>query len=324
LKTEYYFIIPFSDSSDKFLVKNSSINFKIDNKENKYYIIRNNSKSITFNINNNYNDSSLKIALCAIGKNENLYIREWIKWYKNLGINKIYLYDNNEINGERFEDVISDYIKSGFVENINIRGFIKTLTTSYDKDGTSVQGQAYHDCYYNNYKNYDWMLFFDIDEFLSIDYKYNNIYEFLNDFNEYDGIKVQWRMYGDNGKLYYENKPVNKRFKSKNNEGFDSRVKSILKCKNYDFNLIFIAHGVRNRELVIVNLNKKRVKDLYKDDKAYNNLPVYLNHFYTKSTEEFIKRKYKKSSAIFGNKRNFRNFSLDFIKKRYFEYNNIL
>ena len=37
-------------------------------------------------------------------------------------MNKIYLYDNNDINGEKFEDVIDDYIKSGFVEINDWRG----------------------------------------------------------------------------------------------------------------------------------------------------------------------------------------------------------
>ena len=31
------------------------------------------------------------IALCVIAKNENLYIKEFVEYYKNLGIKKIYL-----------------------------------------------------------------------------------------------------------------------------------------------------------------------------------------------------------------------------------------
>jgi ABC-type branched-subunit amino acid transport system substrate-binding protein len=56
-----------------------------------------------------------KVALCAIAKNENLYIREWVNWYKKLGVSKIFLYDNNDIDGEHFEDVISDYIILGLL-----------------------------------------------------------------------------------------------------------------------------------------------------------------------------------------------------------------
>jgi len=209
-------------------------------------------------------------------------------------------------------------MESGFVEVIDQRGIVKSLIS--DKNGTTVQGKAYQDCFYNNYKEYDWFFFFDIDEFISLDYKYSNIFEFLNDFNNFDGIKVQWRMYGDNGKLYYENKPVIERFESRDNVGYDRHIKSILKGKKYNFNLIFCAHGFLNKEPLTVNVNKKIVKNPYMDSKAYNNLPVYLNHFYSKSTEEFIKRKYKKTSAISG-ENSTRNFSLNFIKSQYFEYN---
>ena len=49
----------------------------------------------------------MKTALCAIAKNENLYIREWVEYYMKLGFSNIILYDNNNINGECFEEVIN-------------------------------------------------------------------------------------------------------------------------------------------------------------------------------------------------------------------------
>ena len=47
----------------------------------------------------------LKVCLCTLGKNENRYIREFVEFYKNYNVDQIYLYDNNDIDGERFEDV---------------------------------------------------------------------------------------------------------------------------------------------------------------------------------------------------------------------------
>ena len=70
----------------------------------------------------NEKETKTKICICTIAKEENLYIREYIEHYKKYGVNKIYLYDNNDINGEKFEDVIDDYIKSGFVEINDWRG----------------------------------------------------------------------------------------------------------------------------------------------------------------------------------------------------------
>ena len=54
-------------------------------------------------------------------KYENLYIREFVEYYINLGVEKIYLGDDNEENIENFSDVLEDYIKKGLVdiENIN-------------------------------------------------------------------------------------------------------------------------------------------------------------------------------------------------------------
>jgi len=286
-----------------------------------------NSRNVTM-IAKNSDNILLKIAVCTIGKNENLYIKEWVDYYKNLGINKIFIYDNNDVDGERFEDVINDYIETGFAKIYDTRGKIVSTKNHLEQlNGMTLQGQVYRDCYYKNYKNFNWIFFFDIDEFLCIDFKYNNIFEFLNDYNDYDGIKIQWRMYGDNGKLHYENKPVIERFKNKKNMNFRNVVKTILKCKTYDFDLLFNAHGPLNKELFIVNLIRKRISHFYLDNstsnnKPYKNLPVYLDHFYSKSTEEYIKRKYNKTSAAHGKLKSW-NFSLKSVKDRYFAYNKV-
>lgn len=60
---------------------------------------------------------------------------------------------------------------------------------------------------------------------------------------------VQWRIYCDNGHLYYKDKSV---------------IEWFLRVQ--------------------IKIDK--------DDEPAGGFPVYLNHFYTKSTEEFIERKY--------------------------------
>ena len=48
---------------------------------------------------------------------------------------------------------------------------------------------------------YDWIAFFDIDEFLDLDSKYNsNVKNFLNEpmFNHCNCIRVCWQNYDDN------------------------------------------------------------------------------------------------------------------------------
>ncbi|KAG4100327.1 nucleotide-diphospho-sugar transferase [Neocallimastix lanati (nom. inval.)] len=62
--------------------------------------------------------------------------------------------------------------------------------------------------------------------------------------------------------------------------------------------------------------------NFWNDIHIYKNLPVYLDHFYSKSTEEYIKRKYKKTSAAYGELSTW-NFNLKSVKKRYFRNNKI-
>ena len=96
--------------------------------------------------------NNIKVCVCTLGKNENRYIREFVEHYKSYGIDKIYLYDNNDINGERFDDVISEYIKEEFVKIIDWRGV----------KGTSTYYSIMDSCYQTNHNQYDWMIFYEI------------------------------------------------------------------------------------------------------------------------------------------------------------------
>ena len=70
-----------------------------------------------------YIEKDKGILLSTIGKKENLYIREFVEYYQRLNFTKIIIFDNNDINGEVFEYILNDYIKSNYVEIIDIRGF---------------------------------------------------------------------------------------------------------------------------------------------------------------------------------------------------------
>ena len=65
-----------------------------------------------------------KVCICTIVKNENRYIKEFVEHYKKYGVDKILLYDNNNVDGERLENAIGEYIKNGLVETFDYRGKI--------------------------------------------------------------------------------------------------------------------------------------------------------------------------------------------------------
>ena len=144
----------------------------------------------------------MKVALCCIGRLENRYVREYVTYYMNIGVDKIFIYDNNHDGEETFEEAIGDFVTNGFVSIINFR------------NKEAQQLKAYQDCYDKHKDEYDWLCFFDFDEFLTFKEKDENIKTFLGDacFANYNMIHINWLVYSDNDIVYYEDKPLTERF----------------------------------------------------------------------------------------------------------------
>jgi len=227
--------------------------------------------------------NQLKICLCCIGKNENLYATEFVKHYKKIGYDKIFIYDNNEKNGEHFEEVINDYIKDGFVEVIDYRERNINSRPQFD---------AYKDCYERNYKLYDWLSFFDMDEYLELNKKFKSIHDFLNYkiFVKCQNIKINRIMYINNNSLYYENKSIEKRMKNSRCIGSeDIHIKSTVKG-NLTVNYWDNIPNPHSSFLNVTSCSSSgKLIDFYS---PFNNPPdltnAKLNHYHFKSFEEYI------------------------------------
>ena len=84
--------------------------------QKKYIYIYKSEYNITIN-----NKEYPKVALCEfVKKCEFLYTRI-NRLLQNIVINKIILPDNNDIDGEKLESIISNYIEIGFVDIFNRR-----------------------------------------------------------------------------------------------------------------------------------------------------------------------------------------------------------
>ena len=228
----------------------------------------------------------IKVCVCTIGKLENLYVREYVSHYINYGVDKIFIYDNNDINGERFESVINDYIEKGFVEIINFRSI------------SNPQLKAYQECLNNNYNNYNWLIFYDMDEFIFLK-DFRSIKKYLSQqrFNKCETIQLNMFFHNDNNLLYYENKSLYQRF-TKKVERKTETLKSIVKG-NITIN-INCVHNINNN-LKSCNgfgqFNEKEKALIFTQKPDY--IFYYIDHFCFKSTEEFI-NKLNKGDAFFG------------------------
>ena len=141
-----------------------------------------------------------KVALCSIGRLENQYAVEFVEWYNKLGFDKIFIYDNNHGDEEHFEDVLQQYINDGLVE----------ITDFRDKE--AAQLSAYNDCYEKHGKEYDWIAFFDFDEFLTL-VSDKDIKSYISRFSEEcQCILLNWMIMTDNGQVYNTHRPLQERF----------------------------------------------------------------------------------------------------------------
>lgn len=231
----------------------------------------------------------MKTLLCCIVKQENLYLRDFIEYYKRLGFTNIVLYDNNDKDGEYPQQVIGDYIANGFVIYYDVRGKYR------------CQLETYTECYEKYCHDYDWIGFFDIDEFLEITGN-RNIEEFLSQdkYIDADSIYVYWLIYGDNGLIHYDSRPVYERFlipnkpSEKNCYKVFLRGKKELEIKFLDANAfqykIFDGSSFISKNTDGVNITNSNPYLSY----SYND--AYLKHYNTLTIEEFLYRRFGRRS----------------------------
>lgn len=247
------------------------------------------------------------VALCVIAKNENLYIKEYVEYYKNLGIKKIYLYDNNDINGENFNDILNSYINSQFIKIKNVRG------------KSEIQLLAYNDCYQRYLNEYSWFMFLDVDEFLYI--KNNKtISNFLSDdkFLNCNTIFINYNEYGDSDLLKYDNRSIFKRF-TQSQYGLcgKSLTRGGIKRAKIDIHKPLYINNYCNSDGESEELYKNKI---FTSKIAVDN--AELNHFITKSLEEFCQRLVKDLPSIKKFSKGYYEFAEERIKY-YFSLNKI-
>ena len=257
--------------------------------------------------------NNIKVCICTLGKNENKYINEFVEYYKNYGIDKIYLYDNNDIDGEHFEDKIQNFINNGFIDIINWRGITGGLTYYKIMDN----------CYQNHYNDYDWLIFYELDEFLFLK-DYNNVKPYLNQkkFKKCDSIQLNWVHRSDNNKLYYEDRPLRERFTRVGNNVDKNKLNKICNIKSIikgHLNNITIEHNhLLSTKLKGCNgfglpSNLSNFLSLAPDYEFY-----YINHYYGKTVEEFIE-KMNRGDLLKGNKLKVIEYAIE----KFFLINNI-
>lgn len=226
------------------------------------------------------------LAVVAILKNEGHYIKEWLDYHLLAGVDHFYLYDNDS--SDNFNEIIAPYVKAGLV------------TTKYFP-GKSMQFAAYDDAVLNYRFHCRYIAFIDLDEFI---FPKNTsapiaatLDKILNNFPA-AGVAINWQLFGTNGEIKADyNRGVLERFTrralinwvvpipKRDIPGGNAQIKTVANPRKIyfftsaHFPIYFEGNfSVNERGGIVPN---------------YCNEPVTaekiaLNHYNTKSREEFL------------------------------------
>ena len=253
--------------------------------------------------------SNLKTAVVAIGRRENLYAREFVEHYQKLGFDNVIILDNNYGDEEHFEDVLQDYIDQGFVIVENYR------------DRTRIQMKAYTEMYAKYKDQYDWIAFFDFDEFLFMNGM--NAKKWLEGFPEdCEVILTNWMCMTDNNLVEYDDRPLVERFKEamqldrpiQYQFPDNCHVKSIIRG---GLNAVFGGNPhTTDTPLKAYNASGQRCEN--RPFQPIDWSTAHLRHFTTKTIEEWMTRK-----MVVGTPDREPSSFLPFYKDRFFKINQV-
>lgn len=213
------------------------------------------------------------LAVCAIAKDEGPYFREWIEWHREMGVDKFYIYDNGST--DTTKEALKPYIETGLVTYRYFPGYRKQLA-------------AYDDCLACYRQEARWIAFIDIDEFI-VPLADGTIPEFLERFEDYPAVEINWLIYGSNGLEEKTDAPVMERFTrhSKGDHRLNRHVKSIVNPRRV-FNMIGCHEAARINGKA-ADSHGQPINRNFREREPQQDI-IRINHYAVKSRQEFVEK----------------------------------
>jgi len=222
------------------------------------------------------------IAVAAIFKGEDEYLREWVEFHRLVGVDHFFLYDNGDSSASRA--ILEPYVTEGLVTYIPFPEFDeKSIRSRYGKDQfkkLSMQNLAYGDCARMYGKYCRWLIKIDLDEFIYPLKPFQNLSEAFKQFDKPDikGFSVRAWRFGPSGKTERSGLPVIETYTMRNPKP-DKNWKVVGKGKHVS--TVSCYHGAHNWFYKF----RPFTKHLYDTDTS---TVVWINHYYIKSREEYL------------------------------------
>lgn len=218
------------------------------------------------------------VAICTIVRNEAPYLAEWIRFHQLMGVRRFRIYDNESTDEP-------DCIVEQFAASLAI----DLVSWSSGRTWRETQRSAYIDGL-TALANCQFVAFIDVDEFLC-DNLSESLPVALSEFGcDVGAIAVCQRVFGSNGLIEFDGRPVTERFTSCAQEwhpenrwfksivrprdvlDFDSSHSVILGAGRY----VLADGGALRRSMAHPGISDRICEG-----------PIRLNHYIIKSLEEF-------------------------------------
>ena len=126
------------------------------------------------------------LGICAILKDEDLFIQEWMAWYTLLGVEAFYLYDNGS--KKPLHETLANYRSRHSPESLRI----------HEAPGQKIQMITYGHCLAAYANKCRWIAFVDLDEFI-VPQQHDSIPAMMEGFENTSGLALNWKLFGTGG-----------------------------------------------------------------------------------------------------------------------------
>lgn len=213
------------------------------------------------------------LSLCAIAKDEGPYFAEWIEWHLSQGVERFYVYDNESTDNTR--EVLQPYIDRGIV------------VYKY-WPGHRQQIAAYDDCIERYRLTTRWLAFIDLDEFI-VPVKDGSITEFLQRFETFPAVEINWLIYGSGGARIKEPGTMMQRFRhhSRPDHPLNRHVKSIV-----DPRRVYVMTGCHEASRIsgyAADSHGNEIRQNFRERTPQQDV-IRVNHYAVRSFQEFVEK----------------------------------
>lgn len=229
-----------------------------------------------------------KFSICAIFRNEGVFLKEWIEFHLLIGVEHFYLYNN--FSEDNYLEILQPYIESGVV----------TLTDWPIEGG---QLQAYIDCFKKHKEHTDWIAYIDLDEFICLK-KETDIKTWIRPYRNYPTVYINWKMFGISGVMEHNEKILVTEQYTSSWEYLANTGKSFINTR-FNFTEIgchlsypIVKIGRFSTTILPINEFKKSFHHWVCRSPRRKESGIQLNHYYYRSYTQYLYKAFKRPDAI--------------------------